>query len=177
MRKIVLLGLFTLLVSSISNTVFAGNVEECEFLADGNYSKGLYGLCIAYHNAGSDNARERILANYAKKAGPGDPPLPGTGVECPCWDAEHLAAASLNGVPSACLLTSEGASIDLAIYSSVPSNYQFFSDANGCFRVDPAGGGAFATYTNTEEHTACMAGIMTLIEDDFDGIVCNGIPQ
>ena len=177
MRKTILLGLFAFMASLFTNTVFAGNVEECEFLKDGDYSKALYGLCIAYHNAGSDEARERILANYAKKAGPGDPPLPGTGVECPCWDADHLAAASLNGVPKACLLTSEGASIDLAVYASVPADYQFYSDTNGCFRLDPVGVGASAPYTSIEQRDACIAGIEAVIALDFGGIVCNGIPQ
>ena len=181
MRKVISLGLCALMFSLVSGQVFAGNVDECEKLANNIYSKGLYGLCIAYHNAGNDNARERILANYEKKAGPNDPPMPGAGVACPCWDADHLAAASLNGIPSACLNSDEGPgqtfSIDLALYNAPPAYYQFISNPDGCFRVDPDTGGTAAQYASDDERTMCVAGIQTLIEDDFDGIICDGNPQ
>jgi len=91
MRKLISMSVMALLLSVMASTAIAGNVEDCEILKDGDYSKGLYGLCIAWHNAGNDNARGRILANYDKKAtGPNDPPLPGSvpsGPSCPCLDA------------------------------------------------------------------------------------------
>ena len=58
MRKLVSLSLLASSFIMFSTTPFAGNVEECEFLKDGDYTKGLYGLCIAYYNAGNDNANE-----------------------------------------------------------------------------------------------------------------------
>ncbi|MBT8048907.1 MAG: hypothetical protein HKN57_00080 [Xanthomonadales bacterium] len=178
MRKVISLGLMALIFSLFSTHASAGNVEECEKLASGEFTKGLYGLCIAYHNAGNENARNRIRDNYDKKAGPGDPPLV-VDAECPCWDAGHLADASLNGTPSACLLTSEGDVYDLAFYTSSPAFYQFYADTAGCFRVDPNGtqlGAAFESPDATEREV-CIAGIETLIEDDFAGINCNGVPQ
>lgn len=70
MRTYVSLGLCALLLGFFSSSLTAGNVEECEFLKDKSdpaYSPGLYGLCVAYANADSENARLRISENYADR--------------------------------------------------------------------------------------------------------------
>lgn len=174
MRKLFALGLLALSSGFLANTAFAGSVEDCEILKDG-YTKALYGLCIAWHNAGSDNARDRILENYEDKAGPNDPPMPGTEdeVPCPCWDETHLAEASLNGVPNACLLTGTESGIEFTIYGE--NVYQFQVDDEICFRVSPSGG-EFLPVSSPEAEATCRAGIQALVDEDFDGIVCNGIP-
>lgn len=101
MRKLVSLGLLALLFSMVSGPVFGGNVGACDFLKDkeaDDYVPGLYGICVAWHNA-SANGDERALASleerYARKSG-GDP-VPGSGpdvgqgddlwFECPCFKA------------------------------------------------------------------------------------------
>ena len=88
----------------------------CDPLKEDGITKGLYGLCVAFCEAG-DYADEldtispeelaaletrspsgRILANYNKKKdkanNPADPDMPCILVEepCPCWTAEELAS-------------------------------------------------------------------------------------
>jgi hypothetical protein len=178
MRRIISLGLFALMVSFFSSTVFAGNVEDCEFLKGDDYTKGLYGLCIAYYNAGNDNARERIAANFNKKAGPGEPTLPLTDeVPCLCWDETHLALASYEGDPSACHMSTEQIRIDLAVYLESPSFFLFTTDEAGCLRQDPNTTEFSAPFNLTGQEATCRAGIQALIEDDFGDIVCDGAPH
>ena len=64
MRKLYRLGMLTILLSLVASPVFAGNEPLCEPLKEGA-SKGLYGLCIAYHNAGNSNARTPNLDKLA----------------------------------------------------------------------------------------------------------------
>lgn len=99
MRKLFSLGLFALILSISSNTAFAGSVGDCGFLKDKSlqdYVPGLYGICVAWHNAsanGDDNALAALEEKWSKKGGEG--PIPGsendTGpdagqqwFECPC---------------------------------------------------------------------------------------------
>src|SRR5210317_1452778 len=82
MRKLVSLGLFALMISISSNTAFAGNVGDCGFLKDKNlddYVPGLYGICIAWHNAsanGDVNALAALEEKWSKKGG--EWPIPGS---------------------------------------------------------------------------------------------------
>lgn len=96
----------------------------CDPLKAGDVTKGLYGLCVAFCEAG-DYADEldaitpeelatleisapsgRILANYNKKKdkanNPADPDMPCILVEesCPCWTPEELANTA-DGIQSA----------------------------------------------------------------------------
>lgn len=170
----VALGLLALSLGFSANSAFAGNVEECEVLKDG-YTKGLYGLCIAWHNAGNDNARDRILDKYEGKAGPGDPPMPGTEdeVPCPCWDEAVLAEASLNGVPNSCLLTGTESGAEITIYGA--NVYQFRVDDVACFSIFPTGG-TFQFLPSEDAEATCRAGIEALVAEDFGGIECDGTP-
>lgn len=90
----------------------------CDALQEDGITKGLYGLCVAFCEAG-DYADEadtitpeelatletsspsgRILANYNKKKdkanNPNDPDMPCILVEepCPCWTADELASTA-----------------------------------------------------------------------------------
>ena len=116
MRKLISLGLLAIVLSLVAIPVFAGNELECEPLKDGA-SKGLYGLCIAYHNAENSNAKQKILDNYNKKAGdPPVPPMPGTENErkkvttCPCLDAIDVVGVGIEdwGMTVACFLDDDG---------------------------------------------------------------------
>jgi hypothetical protein len=178
MRRIISLGLFALLVSIFSSTVFAGNDEDCVFLKGDDYTKGLYGLCIAYYNAGNDNARDRIAAKFNKNADPGDPTLPLTDeVPCPCWDELHLAEASLNGDPDQCSRSVNGTGTDLAAYTVPPTVatgfYLFIANGADCLRQDLSGAFFDAPFESTDQEGTCRAGIQTLVEDDFGAIVCD----
>ena len=138
MRELISLGALAVLMSVLASSVFGGIEEECEVLKDGA-TKGLYSLCIAYHNAGSSDAMERILNNYNKKAGPGDPPMPGTGdpVPCACWTEENLANAIGFAPAEACQI---GTDLEFAVYGSASSVVvTFFVESTGCFYVAPDG--------------------------------------
>ncbi len=167
MRKLISSGVLAVLLSMLANTVFAGNVEECEALKDGA-SPGLYGLCIAYHNAGSARAQERILNNYNKKAGPGDPPMPGTGgVPCPCFTSDDLINA---GVPFACAISTSGTGLDLALYEG--GVFQFGTDDLGCFNWNLFTGDFVDLNTTPEENQACRDIILEAIANDSGFPTC-----
>ena len=110
MRELISLGALAVLMSVLASPVFAGNVEECEVLKRGA-TKGLYKLCLAYHNTANSDAKERFLNKYNDKAGPDDPPMPGTGdpVPCACWTEENMATVSTQTCGSL-RLTSESVS-------------------------------------------------------------------
>jgi len=112
MRKLISLGLLAIVLSLVASPVFAGNEPLCELLKDGA-SKGLYGLCIAYHNADSARAQERIWENYKRKAGKEDPPMPGTGDErktatCPCLEDPNVVSIEDWGISIYCLNFGDG---------------------------------------------------------------------
>ncbi|HEX6092260.1 MAG TPA: hypothetical protein VFZ07_02850, partial [Dongiaceae bacterium] len=67
MRKLFAVGLLALSSGFIANTVFAGNVEDCEPLKQSG-QKSLYGLCVAWHNADED-AKDAIAEKFFDRAG------------------------------------------------------------------------------------------------------------
>lgn len=78
----------------------------CDGLADA--TPGLQGLCVAMCEAQACEAEinpdtgevefgpscqpssDKLLANYNKRAGPADPPMPCVKVACPCWTQAEL---------------------------------------------------------------------------------------
>jgi hypothetical protein len=105
--------MLAILLSLVASPVFAGNHLECEPLK-GGASKGLYGLCIAYHNAENSNLKQKFLDSYNKKAGdPPMPPMPGTvnerkKVTCPCLEAPNVVGIEDWGVAVYCLNFGDG---------------------------------------------------------------------
>jgi len=77
--------------------------DVCDVVKYG--TPGLYGLCIAFCEAQDcepdlsaadpfEKCRpgsERVLANYRKKMGAGDPDMPCMAAPCPCWAEDELA--------------------------------------------------------------------------------------
>lgn len=87
MRKILASLIVFMLLGMFSGAVFAGQVDVCEDIKSDPAYKGLYGLCNAYWNADSDEARESILKAFKKKADPLGLTMPGlASMTCPCWD-------------------------------------------------------------------------------------------
>jgi len=168
MRKIISLGLFALMLSMFSSSAFAGNVEDCEFLKDGNYSKGLYGLCIAYWNTTNAKAQEKILANYDKKAGPDDPVMPGTEdevVPCTCWSGDHVIEAILSEEisPINYICNAAGTGVEMSVNDR--NTWTFFANETHCFfnhDVDPV---PFTEHASKESELTCRAGIQEIIYD------------
>ena len=136
MRKLVSLGLFALMFSIFSSQVFAGKIAVCEKIKGDPAYKGLYGLCNAYWNAKSEDAREEILANFEKKAGtdPDAPGMPGLGPDpdffCPCWtEVSFNDVCSLGGTTVAIY----GGDFGLAMYKGGDSIDEFYStDTANC---------------------------------------------
>ena len=116
MRKFVSLFVLSLCLLGFSSSVFADPVEgKCDDQKGEGVTKGLYGLCVAFHSSKSDRAA--IREKYERKMRPGDPPLIEEDV-CACWDGIDLpidssvASCSINDQASANvtrLVFSEGA--------------------------------------------------------------------
>jgi hypothetical protein len=110
MRKLFIFGLMAASLFLFSSQALAGNVEACEVLKDKNadgYVPGLYGLCVAYHNAsvnGDQTAIDRISGKFFERCGCDT--IPGTGdpgpdptFACPCWSELTLDYVCDLGAP------------------------------------------------------------------------------
>ena len=72
-----------------------GEESVCEVLQDPAYTKGLYGLCVAFCEAhdGSAPASQKILDKYEERRQEGDPYMPCLSEGgCQCFDGETLAS-------------------------------------------------------------------------------------
>jgi hypothetical protein len=106
MRKPIVLGLLALAFGVFVSPAFAGNVEDCDFLKDKShpdYAPGLYGLCVAWHNA-DENAKDELADKFFDKAGfevpgSGDPEEP-QDFYCPCWAEVTFADICALGAPA-----------------------------------------------------------------------------
>jgi hypothetical protein len=167
MRKSFILGLLALLFGFLSNTALAGNVQECEFLKDG-HTKGLYGLCTAYANAGNEYARNRIWDKFEALRRDDeqtleqifDPPVAAPAVVCPCWTPESLASTVAGLFDSgflvlACEVDDAGDAADAMAFMGLDGFPEFgagytryFSqspDVTECFLDLPSGAVMFVT--------------------------------
>ncbi len=160
MRKIVSAFVCVLLFGMLSGPVFAGADAVCEPLKGDKNSKGLFGLCVAYYNAGNDNARARIRENYIRKSGgddvPGLKPEPDPDPEasCPCWGEVELLEATCNHV-----LTYSAA--ERAIFDE--NFISFFNFATSCWYSNSYLGISIVLPTSLDESLTCQAGIDALV--------------
>ena len=174
MRKLFSLGLLAILLSVPASPVFAGNVEECEVLKRGA-TKGLYKLCLAYHNTANSDAKERFLNKYNDKAGPDDPPMPGTeaGVPCPCWTMDQMVNAISVAPAHSCQV---GSDQEFAIYTDEPeAEVTFLVDSFGpfgCFYIGPYTALFLPSPLDEEDEQACRDEIQALVDEDFTAITC-----
>jgi len=98
MRKFSSYLISIFLITLFSTSVYAAQNEVCEPLKADGVTKGLYGLCIAYHASGANS--QVLLDNYNKKKTSSDPVMPGTDdnpptLSCACWNtltAEDIGA-------------------------------------------------------------------------------------
>lgn len=96
------------MISIFSNQLLAAKTAECDGVTK---KKGLYGLCVAWHNA-NDKAKGKIAAKFFGLAGfalPGseDPvkePEPTPDYFCPCWTDVSMADVCSLGSPTAAVL-------------------------------------------------------------------------
>ena len=118
MRKLLASFVLFMLFSMGSGSAFAGQVDVCEDIKHDPAYKGLYGLCNAYWNADSEQARESILKAFKKKADPLGLTMPGLdSFACPCWS--NLTKEDICEMGDA-LLISDG--VDGFLILSVPDS-------------------------------------------------------
>ena len=105
-----ILGVFALCTIGLTGSAFAqtpdaetpANEGVCNVVEGG--SPGLYGLCVAYCEAqdldaeGKAPPSEKILANYRKRMGPGDPDMPCIQKPCDCWSSAELESMTSDGL-------------------------------------------------------------------------------
>ena len=77
MRKLLTSIVLFMLFSMFSGAAFAGKIAVCEDIKNDPAYKGLYGLCNAYWNADSEQARASILEAFNKKGEPLGLTMPG----------------------------------------------------------------------------------------------------
>ena len=114
MRKMISLSLMAFLFSLSSISAFAGNAEDCDYLKNKNdpdYAPGLYGLCVAWHNA-DEQAADKLADKFFNRAGF---PVPGSEepnsepqFDCPCWDEVEFSAVCALGQPSVVIFDTSG---------------------------------------------------------------------
>ena len=86
MRKLLASFALFMLFSMGSGSAFAEKFEVCEDIKKDPAYKGLYGLCNAYFNAESDEARIAIGKASQKKADQLGVTVPWlVPMDCPCW--------------------------------------------------------------------------------------------
>lgn len=161
MRTPVSLGLLALSLGFSASSAFAGNEEACDVLVGGTPS--LYGLCIAYANAGNENARDRIASNYAKKMQPGDPDLASLfddGPTCPCWDETIL-------LTDACAYEVTQNLGTVVILGGNTVQYFNFGSSCGYSNFGPGGISIGMPYTEDGQAEACQAGIDMLVSGEL----------
>ncbi len=107
MRKLGLFISILIIVSIFSMPAVAGpkggatpaEDAQCDiFKADG-VTKGLYGLCVAYCEAGAQS--DSVLTNFNNKRKVEDPTMP-CEVQCPCWAANSDIIKIEFGLATAC---------------------------------------------------------------------------
>lgn len=174
MRKLISLGVLTILLSMLASPAVAGSVKDCEVLNEDGITKALHGLCIAYWGADNGRSQERILANYRKKMRPvdpgnrngtGDPDMPGlVDASCPCWTIEHMAKAIGFAPAFECNTSSDP---EIAIYGSKSrAVVTFLVDSIGCFYVGPDIM-VMSRSLEVGDEQACRDGIQALVDEDF----------
>lgn len=177
MRKLISLGILALLMSVLASPVLA-DLQDCEYKRD-DLTKGLYSLCVAFYNAGNENAKDRILENFRKKAG-SDVEMPGLKtkpqpdqVSCTCWGDSEI----VNAPKELAFECQYGVDPEFAIYGVLGDVIfqvdEVFDGVFGCLYYSASGGPRSTLGLTTEEEQACRDDIYELIARDFEGIICS----
>lgn len=181
MRKLSFYLVSIFLIALFSTSIHAGQSELCEPLKADGVTKGLYGLCVAYHASGASN--QVVLDNYNRKKTPSDPVMPGTEPEeetllCPCWNT--LTAEDIGTTPglepSSCFLSTE---TDLISYDNLedpenPLSELLFVTAGYCSYSNSVTGANDPPSEDLsgDEEDQCRLEVLDLAIRDFDGFDC-----
>ncbi|MFC1605719.1 hypothetical protein ACFL33_02500 [Pseudomonadota bacterium] len=170
MRKFISLGLFALVLTSLSAQLSAGHFEDCEDEFKAIFQEvGAYGLCNAWHNAETDEDRTKFALLFEKKAGFPPPWI----ADCPCFSVNDLAFAG-GFDPVNCTMEEDVAG---AVYDQVgPTKFNLIygvAASGTCFLSNKTGitsspSGAFK-FIDPEQVQACFDLLEGLILEDFPG--------
>jgi hypothetical protein len=181
MRK---LSLFLLLVSLIiffSSSLSAAPATEgiCGGLKADGVTKGLFGLCVAYCEAGANS--ESVLENYNSKKTDGDPAMPCLEVReptlsCECWNTLTESQIGEGMTPASCTLDP---SEDALYYDDGLGGVEYLTvSAGACFHYNSLTGD-FSSVQNLEpdHETVCRGEILLdLAVRDFSGSEFSCLP-
>jgi hypothetical protein len=173
MRKIslflLLVSLFVFFSSSLSAAPATKGI--CEDLKAKGVTKGLFGLCVAYCEAGANS--ERVLENYNRKKKDSDPAMPCLEAQkptlgCACWNTLTADEIGANQDPVGCTLDPSG---DFIAYQS-GSDFEFLAASEGtCTHYNSATGADLSIPGNggneplsPEQEAQCRWEILKLAE-------------
>jgi hypothetical protein len=175
MRKISLFLLLVSLFVFFSSPLAAApaNKGVCEDLKAKGVTKGLFGLCVAYCEAGANS--EQVLENYNRKKKDGDPAMPCLEAQepvlgCACWNTLTRDEIGVDQVPVGCTLDPSG---DFIAYQS-DTNFEYLAAAEGtCTHFNIVTGANVSVQgLEPEQEDQCRLEILDLAERDFSGFDC-----
>lgn len=187
MRKISLLVLLFSLIVVFSVPLSAAGANSatpppkdgvCSSLKARGITKGLFGLCVAYCEAGANS--QRVLDNYNRKKKGSDPAMPCLEVteptlSCACWNTLTAKQIGQGMSPSSCTLDPPA---DVLSYEDGTGGIEFLSAAPGaCFHYNSVTGDTADVQTLTQEQeNECRLEILDLAARDFGGFNCTTPP-
>jgi hypothetical protein len=128
MRKLVSLGLFALTLSMFSSQVLASNVAACDEVKKAK--KGLYGLCVAWHNADEEGKNE-IAQKYRDRTGGDEVPGSSTVFSCPCWSGVVLSEIGEVTSPDECVYYQDRGDY-MALFGGSDAQQDFLTNGVDC---------------------------------------------
>lgn len=146
----------------------------CSSLKAKGITKGLFGLCVAYCEAGANS--ERVLDNYNRKKEASDPAMPCLAVteptlSCACWHTLTAKQIGAGMAPSSCTLDSTA---DVLSYEDGLGGLEFlFASTGACSHYSSATGDSTDVQTLTQvQEDECRLEILDLAARDFAGFNC-----
>jgi hypothetical protein len=180
MRKISLfvlifsfIAIFSMPLSAAGTTVGAAPATKgfCGGLKAPGITPGLYGLCVAYCEAGANS--ERVLDNYNRKRTGSDPAMPclevkAATLDCVCWNTLTMEDIGVGQGPVYCAL--DPSSKDFIFYGNA-STSEFLSASDGaCMHYTSATDNLVSMQDlSWEQENECRLEILDLAARDFDG--------
>ena len=161
MRKIISLGLLALSLSLTATALFAG-YPACDDMKEALKEAKIYGWCNAWHDADTQEEKDRIEARILERIVGIDIKLPWLddegGFTCPCWTAQEVRAEAVGcGFVISGTAVSPYDDFDYIIYW--PANVQFaaglYDGQQICFTQEAQGPFDPDEDLTDEEETAC----------------------
>ncbi len=190
MRKISLfvlifsfIAIFSMPLAAAGTTVGAAPATEgvCDGLKAPGITKALFGLCVAYCEAGANS--ERVLDNYNRQRTGSDPAMPCLEVkadtlDCACWNTLTMEDIGVGQDPALCALNPSDPLSDLIFYQG-STDVEFLSASDGaCMHYNSASTPALVDMQglSPEQESQCRSEILDLAARDFVGLDCLNAP-